>query len=676
MKKFITIPALALSYLLFIQPVSATGSGSGTNNKICEVYNAQGLREYFEVSKNDTCPPCEMECYNGRTIPCEADTICPDYKECKDGSRVYALVPANQNCPPKDCSSSVKASSSRPKSSTCMLISCDCETTGEKHDSVCYGDECPYCPPRSSAKVSSSLPRVTSSSQHWDEPSSSSRPVSSSLVKSSSPTVSSSSKPASSSQVVSSSLKVSSPKPDSSSKTVSSVAVVDCIEIEVVKITKTQGKNVGIKGDNNSCLDALAKLPQLTADEYISADNWRDYQVFSGVNTCEYVKTMNNLSAKEKNLICELSTQKTGTVTYLSKDCKLMTEAELMAKTFGMTPCVDYAMEVGFITPVSLVWDGAYGDVKPTVTSFPLNPKDKGKFVIWKAGASMPLVVYDPDKIGKITSAEQIFGQYTFGQTWKDGFEALASLDKNKDGKLSGDELKDLSLWFDNNQNGVSEEGEVIDIREAGIVELYYKKDSDNTKDGAIIVTKGYRHENGTTGPAVDWMSDVFGTKEKALEAISGVKTAENNAGADPQENAVPNNATLDNGPERSANFAGIWVWNVDSEYLQSESANTTGIFMFSQKENGVTGRSVVELMLDNNKADIKSAVLSLPVNGTVGSQQLKFKVSNNGLITETTAELGNGGTSMTGVSRSETLNKQTGKKETVHYTWVAKRVG
>ena len=566
-----------------------------TPPEFCEVFNAQGEKVLVDRPDTGVCPPCKMECYDGTSIDCDSGRTCPGYDKC--GNPVYALVPAGQECPPEDCSS-IGQQSSRPV-----------EQQSSSREQ------------QSSSRTSVSQGRSSSYS-----------------------TGANSSRPA------------------------------DCVDIgEVAKVTRTSG--VGVSGDNadyTSCFGSLANLPAMSLTEYskykFNGGVTGDYEAFSGTKagltakgtTNEYVAAMvaaGRLTAQQGELIKKMASLEDGQSLYLTKDCKFMTETELKATvTFGMEPCVDYSMEVGIVTPVSLVWAGAYDEVVPTVTDFPLNPEMKGKFVVWKASASTPLVVYDPKKTGKVTGPEALFGQHTFGKTWKDGFEALASLDKNGDGKLSGNELKALSLWFDNNQNGITEDGEVVDIRKAGVAELYYGKDGDNVKDASIIASKGYRHTNGTEGPAVDWMSDVYETKEEAQNAIA------------------PKTASIS---KPTANFAGIWTWNVNNNYVRSTSPNTNGIFLFSQKDSDVKGRSIVELILNENESKIGSAILSLLVNGTVTpNSTLKFKVSNKGLVTETTAELSKDGLSMTGVSRGETLNKQTGKKETVHYTWVAKKIG
>jgi hypothetical protein len=55
---------------------------------------------------------------------------------------------------------------------------------------------------------------------------------------------------------------------------------------------------------------------------------------------------------------------------------------------------------------------------------------------------------------------------------WDHGYQAVASLDNNRDGRLSGAELRGLALWHDANGNGVSEVGEVRSLQSVGIKSL------------------------------------------------------------------------------------------------------------------------------------------------------------------------------------------------------------
>jgi hypothetical protein len=81
-------------------------------------------------------------------------------------------------------------------------------------------------------------------------------------------------------------------------------------------------------------------------------------------------------------------------------------------------------------------------------------------------------LVYDQRGTGRVDSALSMFGSVTFWCFWEHGYEALASLDNNGDGRLAGAELAGLAIWRDVNANGVSEPGEVKPLANWGIVSL------------------------------------------------------------------------------------------------------------------------------------------------------------------------------------------------------------
>lgn len=78
--------------------------------------------------------------------------------------------------------------------------------------------------------------------------------------------------------------------------------------------------------------------------------------------------------------------------------------------------------------------------------------------------ADAGVLVWDPDGSGKITSARQMFGSYSWQIFWRDGFDALAALDDDGDGWLRGSELTGISVWFDRNQDATSDRGEVTPL--------------------------------------------------------------------------------------------------------------------------------------------------------------------------------------------------------------------
>ena len=136
------------------------------------------------------------------------------------------------------------------------------------------------------------------------------------------------------------------------------------------------------------------------------------------------------------------------------------------------------------VSPISLIWQQGY-DIgrESTVVPFPLRPGAEKAWYVWKASAQAPLLVYDPHGRGTVESGAQLFGSYTFGAKsaslipgalgevveqpiWENGYQALATLDLDGDGKLSGDELSPLAMWFDENRNGRAEPGELRTLKE------------------------------------------------------------------------------------------------------------------------------------------------------------------------------------------------------------------
>lgn len=84
------------------------------------------------------------------------------------------------------------------------------------------------------------------------------------------------------------------------------------------------------------------------------------------------------------------------------------------------------------------------------------------------------LLVWDRDRNGKIDAGNELFGNHTLlknGKKASNGFEALSELDSNNDKIFDekDDAWATLQLWFDRNQNGISEQDELIDLAKSGI---------------------------------------------------------------------------------------------------------------------------------------------------------------------------------------------------------------
>jgi len=112
-------------------------------------------------------------------------------------------------------------------------------------------------------------------------------------------------------------------------------------------------------------------------------------------------------------------------------------------------------------------------------------------------------LVFDGKQTGQITSGLQLFGSVTFWIFWRDGYQALDSLDANGDGVLEGDELKGLALWQDTNGNGVSDPGEVKPLSAYGIDRLSCR--GETAGPGLRWSRQGVHFKDGTSRPSYDW---------------------------------------------------------------------------------------------------------------------------------------------------------------------------
>ena len=118
-------------------------------------------------------------------------------------------------------------------------------------------------------------------------------------------------------------------------------------------------------------------------------------------------------------------------------------------------------------------------------------------------------LVYDPNGKGEITSSLQLFGNVTFWLFWENGYDALASLDDNHDGALTGQELKGLAIWRDGGRAGVCEPGEVKPLSECGIVALSCRFERDkNHPRGIAFSPCGATFRDGKTRPTFDLILD------------------------------------------------------------------------------------------------------------------------------------------------------------------------
>ncbi|MBI6545697.1 MAG: hypothetical protein HY692_02825, partial [Cyanobacteria bacterium NC_groundwater_1444_Ag_S-0.65um_54_12] len=137
---------------------------------------------------------------------------------------------------------------------------------------------------------------------------------------------------------------------------------------------------------------------------------------------------------------------------------------------------------------------------------------------IWEwAGPKSGLLVWDPDKKGQITSGKQLFGNYTWGKRWKNGYEPLATLDRNQDGWLTGPELAPLSVWVDGDSNAVSAPAEVHPVQRWGI-DAICARASSHDPQGNAWASRGFRRTlpNGQRRQFATWDWISYGVAKNA----------------------------------------------------------------------------------------------------------------------------------------------------------------
>ena len=122
----------------------------------------------------------------------------------------------------------------------------------------------------------------------------------------------------------------------------------------------------------------------------------------------------------------------------------------------------------------------------------------------------------DKNSNGLIDNGNELFGNHTISNTSfkytddkaTNGYEALKAYDLNGDNVIdSKDEIYDkLLLWKDSNQNAITDKGELIKLKDSGIVsiDLNYKQTNIDEKGNTIKQSSTVTFEDGSTTLAND----------------------------------------------------------------------------------------------------------------------------------------------------------------------------
>jgi hypothetical protein len=305
----------------------------------------------------------------------------------------------------------------------------------------------------------------------------------------------------------------------------------------------------------------------------------------------------------------------------------------------------------------------------------------------------MPLLVFDPEHTGSITSREQLFGSHSFGGkpgggSWDNGFEALATLDKDNNGKIAGSELDALALWFDKNRDAISQPGEVKPLShpEVAVTALYFKDTMKNETNEDVVAPLGFeRVIDGHTiqGAALDWFTEGGASKDDVINKL--IATSRMNSPLTPQkETSVGASPIAHSEPTPSASaLNGLWSWETDDEkFKQHGKFKPQGFLTFSDSGNGsIRGHSYVETPYDPRES-LKSQVNIVRFEGTSedidnGLRRLSFSIRPDGKDGNTsvssTAVFSEKDLTIRGSSNVEVIYD--GKPARLSYTWVARRI-
>jgi len=371
-------------------------------------------------------------------------------------------------------------------------------------------------------------------------------------------------------------------------------------------------------------------------------------------------------------------------------------------------------------SPISLLWEGQTElEEDVSFSRFPIDPHEENKWYMWRGSSTQPLLVYDPDHSSVIASAYQLFGPWTFGgkdqpflsdvsinsdnthhvsKPWEDGFAALATLDRNHNGKVDGEELEPLALWFDSNRDGESHPSEIKSLKSLDVVALYFKPNRRDNEAKNVYADLGFeRLVNGKiiTGVAVDWYSPKGSSPAEIVTAHTnkpitrGLKDAEGKNSVELKDidtNSLNNRSTSDGSDGEnvgvskvSSSFTGAWMWETsDRSIFPDGDSRPRGFLTFSEKGQEISGHSYTQLHFDPGQAAdsmINMTILSGKKGGdSSSSNNANFTIkSQDGSVLESTMTLSPDGNSLTGSTNARVLHD--GKNITVSYAWTAVRL-
>jgi Ca2+-binding RTX toxin-like protein len=162
---------------------------------------------------------------------------------------------------------------------------------------------------------------------------------------------------------------------------------------------------------------------------------------------------------------------------------------------------------IGMLSPIILDLDGdgvEMRSIKKSKAKFDMNGDGALDDAGW-TGKGDGFLVIDRNNDGLITSASELSFAAEDPEALSD-LEALARLDNNGDRVINKDDVrfKELKVWVDANDNGVTDAGELRTLDEVGITEISLagraNQGTAKVGDNILISTATFKRSNGSTG--------------------------------------------------------------------------------------------------------------------------------------------------------------------------------
>lgn len=395
---------------------------------------------------------------------------------------------------------------------------------------------------------------------------------------------------------------------------------------------------------------------------------------------------------------------------YLDAQCNVlpMSKAANCTQSYGIT----YEPS----SPISLLWGGQNRvDATGSLVRFKLDLSSNETWSVWYGSSETPLLVHDPARTRRVTSAAQLFGNWSFGgknvaklhsasrsekdsseraTPWANGYEALKTLDTNGDGFIRDSELSDLALWFDENRDAQSQPGEIVDIRDAGVTSLSLGPTRTDPLTRHVEVANGFTRlieGREVAGTSVDWYGDSAETMQQ-LAIEQRMKGSVDTASLDellPQRPSyAANPSEMQSNADQSydgnidSKVTGFWSWRAETD--PNDTANRGTLVMRELKDGSLEVLSLTESPMKDSEARV-SGVLSFQfMAGSAkegksgGSPSLSFSsvatakvgdaheplVTSEGVFKDANTIIG----------KTTEVIRLPGQTQTIKYGWIATR--